>query len=89
MQTGSPPSRKCLFTVQIPTALSQRALMTWALRIRSLRWKGPEREVFHCKSPDLPSPAGVQARMPITEHNVRVSEDSSGVTILKLELLIM
>lgn len=55
----------------------------------TVRRKGPEREVFHCKSPDPPRPAGVQARMVITERNVRVSEDSSGVTILKLEIPIM
>lgn len=55
--------------------------MTWAFEgTVTVKWKGPEREIFHCKSLDQPSPAEVQARMLITEHTVTISEDSSGVT---------
>lgn len=62
------------------TELSERGL--WGLVTG--RWKELERETFHCKSPDQPALLGF-----VTEHNVTVSEDSSGVTVLKPQMPIM
>lgn len=53
------------------------------------KWQKLEEEIFHFKSLNPPSPPVVQQKMLITEHCVKISENSSGALILKLEIHVM